>query len=144
MRATYHVVCDKLGGSIVKIGVCIAALAAAASNIAGSAPVPVSPGAAAVLAAEQHEADLRVIAARCGTPAFEHSFYKQSRAAVSAGLVVKNRDPVEVEKAITSLRRSPVVLVASTADCADQLRQLADLQKERSLLMKSSRRSAAK
>jgi hypothetical protein len=126
----------------MKVRICIAAIAAAASNIAGS--VPVSSGAAAVLAAEQHEADLRVIAARCGTPAFEHSFYKQSRAAVSAGLVVKNRDPVEVEKAVTSLRRSPVVLVATTADCADQLKQLADLQKERSLLMKSSRRSAAK
>jgi hypothetical protein len=128
----------------MKARICIAALAAAASNIVGSAPAQVSASAASILSAEQHEADLRVIAARCGTPAFEHSFFRQSKAAVSAGLVVKNRDPVEVEKAITSLRRSPVVLVAGPADCADQLKQLAELQRQRSLVLKSPRKSGAR
>ena len=54
-----------------------------------------------------------MIAARCGTPAFEKVFYKQSKAAVAAGLVSKNRDAAQVEKNITGLRRSPFVLVAA-------------------------------
>ena len=90
--------------------------------------------------AEQQEADWRVIAARCGTPAYEKAFYKQSRAAVAAGLVVKNRDPVQVEKTVTALRRSPFVLVATQADCAAELQRLAELQKSRSALLKSARR----
>jgi hypothetical protein len=98
--------------------------------------------AAAVLSAEQQEADLRVIAARCGTPAFEKSFVRQSREAVKAGLIVKNREPAEVEKNITSLRRNPLVLVAGTSDCPAQLAQLAQLQKERSLTIKTGRKPA--
>jgi hypothetical protein len=90
----------------------------------------------APISGEQQEADLRVIAARCGTPGFEKAFYKQSRAAVAAGLVIKNRDPVQVEKTVTSLRRSPIVLVASQADCAAEVARLAEIQKHRSELLK--------
>jgi hypothetical protein len=82
-------------------------------------------------AAEQQEADYRVIAARCGTPAFEKGFFKESRAAVAAGLVNKNRMPADVEKSVEALRRSPFVLVASNADCPSQLTQLKELQKAR-------------
>lgn len=92
-------------------------------------------GIAVPISGEQQEADYRVIAARCGTPAFEKAFYKQSRAAVSAGLVIKNRDPVQVEKTITSLRRSPFVLVATQADCAAELQRLAEVQKARGALV---------
>lgn len=105
--------------------------------------IPVTAGAqqaghAVPMADEQQEADYRVIAARCGTPAFEKAFYKQSRAAVAAGLVVKNRDPVQVEKTITSLRRSPVVLVATQADCAAELKRLAEVQKHRGETLRSA------
>jgi len=89
--------------------------------------------------AEQQEADLRVIAARCGTPAYEKAFFSQSKAAVAAGLVSKNRPPAEVEKAITALRRSPFVLVAAPADCPAQLKQLDELRSTRGALLKSSR-----
>jgi len=91
------------------------------------------------LSSEQQEADYRVIAARCGTPAYEKAFFKQSKAAVAAGLVSKNRDPADVEKTITALRRSPFVLVAAPADCADQLKVLAELRTSRSNLLKSRR-----
>ena len=80
---------------------------------------------------EQLEADYRVIAARCGTPAFEKSFYKQSRAAVAAGLVTRHRDPVQVEKTVTSLRRNPVVLIGAQSDCPAQIEHLKEVQKER-------------
>ncbi|RST55470.1 hypothetical protein [Variovorax sp. MHTC-1] len=86
---------------------------------------------AAPNAAEQQEADWRVIAARCGTPAFEKAFYKESRAAVAAGLINKNRMPADVEKSVEGLRRSPFVLVASNADCPSQLAQLKELQETR-------------
>jgi hypothetical protein len=91
------------------------------------------------VSAEQQEADYRVIAARCGTPAFEKTFYNQSRAAVAAGLVTRNRPPAEVEKTVTALRRSPFVLVAAPADCPAQLKQLAELQKSRSGILRTSR-----
>jgi hypothetical protein len=90
-------------------------------------------------AAEQQEADYRVIAARCGTPAFEKGFYKESRAAVAAGLINKNRMPADVEKSVEALRRSPFVLVASNADCPSQLAQLKELQKTRKELLRSGR-----
>lgn len=83
--------------------------------------------------AEQQEADYRVIAARCGTPAFEKSFFQHSRAVVAAGLIVKDKDPVLVEKTITALRRSPFVLVAASADCPAQLAQLKEIQTRRSV-----------
>ena len=104
---------------------------AASAQQAADAVVPIS--------GEQQEADYRVIAARCGSPAFEKAFYKQSRAAVSAGLVTKHRDPVQVEKTVTALRRSPVVLVATQADCAAELKRLAELQKSRGEMLRSGR-----
>lgn len=106
-------------------------LAAAAIGIPLAAQAQDAPH-----AAEQREADDRVIAARCGTPAFEKSFYRQSRAAVAAGLVVKNRDPVQVEKSITAMRRSPFVLVATQADCTAELQRLAELQRSRAALVR--------
>lgn len=118
-----------------EIGAVLAAAVIGMPSTAGAqqaeAVVPIS--------GEQQEADYRVIAARCGTPAFEKGFYKQSRAAVAAGLVIKNRDPVQVEKTITSLRRSPFVLVATQADCAGELKRLAEVQKSRSEQLKSGR-----
>ena len=88
---------------------------------------------------EQREADLRVIAARCGTPAFERAFSRQSTAAVKAGLISRDRPPADTEKKITALRRSAFVLVTSTSDCPAQLAQLAALQKIRSALVKAAR-----
>ena len=119
--------------------------AIAAVMMAASIGMPSTAGAqqaadAALMAGEQQEADFRVIAARCGTPAFEKAFYKQSRTAVAAGLVVKNRDPVQVEKTVTSLRRSPVVLVATQADCAAELKRLAEVQKRRGELLKGKKK----
>ncbi|WP_431275308.1 hypothetical protein ACQ858_02710 [Variovorax ureilyticus] len=93
----------------------------------------------AAMSAEQQEADYRVVAARCGTPAYEKAFFSQSKAAVAAGLVAKNRPPAEVEKTITALRRSPFVLVAAQSDCAAQLKQLDELRSSRGALLKSSR-----
>ena len=93
----------------------------------------------AAISPEQQEADYRVIAARCGTPAYEKAFYNQSKAAVAAGLVSKARPPSEVEKTITALRRSPFVLVAATTDCPAQIKQLDALRAARSTQIKSSR-----
>ena len=119
-----------------EIGAVVVAWAIAAP-LAANAQSAGSIGSA--LSSEQQEADYRVIAARCGTPAYEKAFFKQSKAAVAAGLVSKNRDPAEVEKIITTLRRSPFVLVAAPADCADQLKVLAELRTSRSNLLKSRR-----
>ena len=93
---------------------------------------------------EQQEADLRVIAARCGTPAFERAFFKQSTAAVKAGLISMDESPADTEKKITALRRSAFMLVASTSDCPAQLTQLAVLQKSRSALIKVARPASKK
>lgn len=125
-----------------KLAACLAACTAA--YIAWLPSAALAQSAAEAQAAAQHEADLRVIAARCGTPAFERAFVKQSRNYVGAGLLVRNREPSEVEKSITNLRRSPMLLVASTSDCPAQLEQLAQLQKERSQLIRPGRKSAAK
>ncbi|MEJ8846570.1 hypothetical protein [Variovorax rhizosphaerae] len=113
-------------------------LSIAALGMAGACPsMALATGSS--VSGEQQEADYRVIAARCGTPAFERRFYHQSRAAVSAGLVSTNRDTVAVEKTITSLRRSPFVLVAASSDCKAQLAQLDALQKQRSSLVRISK-----
>jgi len=110
--------------------------------VAASA-VPCLPAQAQGLAApnanEQLEADLRVIAARCGTPAFEKVFFKESKAAVAAGLINKSRDAGEVEQRISTLRRSPFVLVAAPSDCPAQLVRLKEIQKSRAGLVKSTR-----
>jgi len=92
------------------------------------------------LSSEQQEADDRVVAARCGTPAFEKGFYKQSKAAVAAGLVVKHRDPVQVEKTVTALRRNPVVLIATQAECPAQLDRLRQIQKDRAKMLGTHRK----
>ena len=92
----------------------------------------------------QQEADYRVIAARCGTPAFEKSFSRHSKAAVVAGLVSPNRDTVAVEKSITALRRNPLSLVATSTDCPVLLAQLEAVQRQRTSLVKGSRKSAPK
>ena len=122
--------------ALFEIGAVVVAWAIAAP-LAANAQSAGSIGSA--LSSEQQEADYRVIAARCGTPAYEKAFFKQSKAAVAAGLVSKNRDPADVEKTITALRRSPFVLVAAPADCADQLKVLAELRTSRSNLLKSRR-----
>ncbi len=70
------------------------------------------------------------------TEAFERRFYHQSRAAVAAGLVSTNRDTAAVEKTITSLRRSPFVLVAASSDCKAQIAQLEALPTQRSSLVR--------
>ena len=61
-------------------------------------------------------------------------------ALISAGLIAKDRRPVEVEKSITSLRRNPLVLVAGPSDCGAQLGQLAALQKNRNALVRTARK----
>ncbi|MBO9515468.1 MAG: hypothetical protein J7549_15240 [Variovorax sp.] len=111
----------------------VACLVSIASG--GGPPRLAHAQAAQAESSEQLEADYRVIAARCGTPAFEKSFYKQSRAAVAAGLVTRHRDPAQVEKTITALRRNPVVLVGAQADCPAQLERLRELQKERARVL---------
>ena len=87
----------------------------------------------------QQEADHRVVAARCGTPAFEKAFTRQSRAMVAAGLVGSTKDPVAAEKMITTLRRNPYRLIATPADCRAELAALAALQKQRARLVKTPR-----
>jgi hypothetical protein len=94
------------------------------------------------LSSEQQEADDRVVAARCGTPLFERGFYKQSKAAVASGLVVKHRDPVQVEKNVTALRRNPVVLIATQADCPAQLDRLRQIEKDRAKMLGTHRKGA--
>jgi hypothetical protein len=111
----------------------------AAAFIAAPWAAAAQPVKDAAFAAEQQEADYRVIAARCGTPAFEKAFFNQSRAAVNAGLISKNRPAADVEKSITALRRSPFVLVAAPTDCPAQLKQLSELQKSRSALIHTAR-----
>ena len=95
---------------------------------------------ASPLSSAQQEADDRVVAARCGTPAFEKGFYRQSKAAVAAGLVVKHRDPVQVEKSVTALRRNPVVLIATQADCPAQLDRLRQIEKDRAKMLGTRRK----
>jgi len=96
------------------------------------------------VATEQQESDDRVIAARCGTPAFEKAFYKDSKAAVAAGLVGrKGRDPADTEKIITALRRNPLLLVSAQADCPAQLARLKDIQKARRSAIRSGRSAAS-
>jgi hypothetical protein len=61
-------------------------------------------------------------------------------AVVSAGLIAKDRRPVEGEKSITSLRRNPLILMAGPSDCAAQLGQLAALQKSRNAVVRTARK----
>jgi len=84
------------------------------------------------IAAAQAEADNRVIAARCGSPVFEKAFFRQSQAAVRAGLLSNRRRPEQNEKMITALRRNPYTLVSIQSDCAAQLERLKQVMKDRS------------
>jgi hypothetical protein len=106
---------------------CLSAVSIGLPRLAAAQPADEVPP----LSSEQLEADYRVVAARCGTPAFEKSFFKQSKAAVAAGLVTKHRDPAQVEKTVTALRRNPVVLIGTQADCPAQLERLKQVQKDR-------------
>ncbi|RZL95990.1 MAG: hypothetical protein EOP82_01625 [Variovorax sp.] len=114
-------------------------LSAALIGIPLSAAAQTTAPSGSPISTEQQEADYRVIAARCGTPGFEKAFYKQSKAAVAAGLISKNRDAAEVEKKITALRRNPFVLVAAPTDCPAQLAMLTEVQKTRSAAVHSAR-----
>ncbi len=91
---------------------------------------------------EQLEADYRVIAARCGTPAFEKAFSAQSRSMVAAGLVSRRAEPAVIEKSITSLRRSSLTLVATSSDCPGKLAELKALQQSRQTALASAKRGA--
>ncbi|MEJ7687417.1 MAG: hypothetical protein WKG52_10710 [Variovorax sp.] len=115
--------------------VTLAGLCLAPAVQAQDIPSPLS----APLSGEQQEADLRVIAARCGSPAFEKAFFKQSKAVVAAGIVSKSRHPVDVEKSVSTLRRSPFVLVAAPSDCPAQMAMLKELQKSRGDVLKKAR-----
>lgn len=82
--------------------------------------------------ARQLEADYRVMAARCGTPAFEKQFTRQSRAAVAAGWIEKTVDPAATEKAIETLRRNPITLVSNRAACDSRMVELKQVMQQRS------------
>ena len=105
-----------------------------------SAQAQAPPGASESGSGEQLEADYRVIAARCGSPAWEKAFFKESQAAVRAGVVSRRGSPEEVEKRIVALRRNPLVLVGAAADCPAQLARLKDIQKARKDAIKAVRR----
>jgi hypothetical protein len=94
----------------------------------------------ALVAQAQVEADDRVIAARCGSPAFEKLFFRNSQAAVRAGLVSNRTSPARVEQAITALRRNPIVLVTANVDCAAQLQRLKQVIKSRNPIGASRQR----
>ncbi|MEZ2299979.1 hypothetical protein [Variovorax sp. RCC_210] len=92
----------------------------------------------------QNEADYRVIAARCGTPAFEKQFSKQSRAAVAAGLIVRNQESASIEKAIEARRRNPLLLVSTKADCVEKMSLLKAVQQQRAQAVRTGLRQVQK
>ncbi len=122
------------------IGVLLLSTASVAVGVAQAESVaaPVAPPGAE----EQWEADYRVIAARCGSPAFEKSFSAQSRNAVAAGLVSTRTDTAAVEKSIANLRRSSLTLVATSSDCPARLAQLKALQQSRQAALGAGKRSS--
>jgi hypothetical protein len=91
----------------------------------------------------QQESDYRVIAARCGTPRFEHGFFKESKAAVQAGLVGNSRNPDEVERMVTEARRNPLLLVSKSADCKADLATINDLREARKGVVKPAHAKGA-
>ena len=109
---------------------------------AGLTSLPSRAGAdrEAIDAALQREADYRVIAARCGTPAFEKQFFKQSKAAVAGGLVDGLSNAGAAEKQIESRRRNPLQLVATSADCGEKLALLKTVQQQRAKEVRTGRR----
>lgn len=105
-----------------------------------SRPCHADPDSHAIDAALQREADYRVIAARCGTPAFEKQFFKQSKAAVAGGLVEGLSNAAAAEKQIESRRRNPLQLVATSADCSEKLALLKTIQLQRATALRTGRR----
>lgn len=80
----------------------------------------------------QQEADYRVVAARCGTPAFEKQFYIQSRQFVAASNGQDKEAIARQERAIERLRRNPLSLIGSQSDCKVQGEELKRVMDERS------------
>ena len=77
----------------------------------------------------QYEADYRVVAARCGTPAFEKKFYQQSRQFVAASNGQDKEVTARQERTIERLRRNPIALIGSQTDCklhGDELKRVID------------------
>ncbi|VWX61961.1 conserved exported hypothetical protein [Burkholderiales bacterium 8X] len=123
---------------VATAAICLPATALMASTAHAQSAYSLRPP----TAEESQESDWRVIAARCGTPLFEKGFLKQSKAMVAAGLVSSHRDPIEVEKKISNLRRNPLQLIATSADCPAKLAELRELQAQRAKQVRSGRRSA--
>lgn len=80
----------------------------------------------------QYEADYRVVAARCGTPAFEKKFYQQSRQFVAASNGQDKEAINRQERTIERLRRNPIALIGSQSDCKVQGDELKRVMDERS------------
>ena len=77
----------------------------------------------------QYEADYRVVAARCGTPALEKKFYQQSRQFVATSNGQDKEATARQDRSIERLRRSPIALIGSQADCkarGDELKRVMD------------------
>lgn len=83
-------------------------------------------------AALQNEADHRVVAARCGTPAFERAFFAKSQRFVAASNDHDKQATARQESAIRSMRRNPITLIGSQSDCKSQGAILQRLLAERS------------
>lgn len=91
-------------------------------------------------AALQREADYRVVAARCSTPAFEKNFYVQSQDFVAASNGHDRESTARQESAIRSMRRNPIALIGSQTDCKLQGARLKQIMDERNR-GRTSRRS---
>lgn len=83
-------------------------------------------------AALQNEADYRVVAARCGTPAFERVFFANSQRFVAASNDHDRQATGRQESAIRLMRRNPITLIESQSDCKSQGAILQRLLAERS------------
>ncbi|MDN4592059.1 hypothetical protein DBA29_26610 [Xenophilus aerolatus] len=83
-------------------------------------------------AALQYEADYRVVAARCGTPAFEKKFFMQSQQFVAASNGQDKTATARQESTIRALRRNPITLIGSQSDCKAQGDELKRVMDERS------------
>lgn len=83
-------------------------------------------------AALQNEADYRVVAARCGKPAFEKAFFVSSQQFVAASNDRDRQATARQESAIRSMRRNPITLIGSQSDCKAQGAILQRLMVDRS------------
>ncbi|MDN4592144.1 hypothetical protein DBA29_27055 [Xenophilus aerolatus] len=80
----------------------------------------------------QYEADYRVVAAWCGTPAFEKKFFTQSQQFVASSNGQDKFATERQESTIRSLRRNPIALIGSQSDCKVQGDELKRVMDERS------------